>query len=172
MAEHERLAADLAAILQPTYAVRSIHRVKSNGLLMLWSEEVNHVRARLVNPQRATDPSLRPSVPADLLIRSTKVTTFSYPDQSGHSTMYTYVPLDDAAGTQLEVAAAESFWAERLTHSLRSSAISLMVVSAVTSLVILLGGLWMVGRPLDQLVEKVHRVGQGDLVRPSRFATW
>ncbi len=166
LAEHERLAADLAAILQSDlrssqHTPREIERV-----LMLWSEEVNHVRARLVNPQRATDPSLRPSVPADLLIRSTKVTTFSYPDQSGHSTMYTYVPLDDAAGTQLEVAAAESFWAERLGHSLRSSAISLMVVSAVTSLVILLGGLWMVGRPLDQLVEKVHRVGQGDLSGP------
>ncbi len=166
LAEHERLAADLASILQSDlrssqHTPREIERV-----LMVWSEEVNHVRARLVNPQRATDPSLRPSVPADLLIRSTKVTTFSYPDQSGHSTMYTYVPLDDPAGTQLEVAAAESFWAERLSHSLRSSAISLMVVSAVTSLVILLGGLWMVGKPLDQLVEKVHRVGQGDLSGP------
>jgi len=166
LAEHERLAADLAATLKSDlrsaqHTPREIERV-----LMVWSEEVNHVRARLVNPQQASDPSLRPTVPADLLIRSTKVTTFSYPDPSGHSTMYTYVPLDDAAGTQLEVAAAESFWTERLSHSLRNSAISLMVVSAVTSLVILLGGLWMVGKPLDQLVEKVHRVGQGDLSGP------
>lgn len=166
LAEHERLAADLAATLQSDlrssqHTPREIERV-----LMVWSEEVNHVRARLVNPQHASDPSLRPTVPADLLIRSTKVTTFTYPDPSGLSTMYTYVPLDDAAGTQLEVAAAESFWTERLSHSLRSSAISLIVVSAVTSLVILLGGLWMVGKPLDQLVEKVHRVGQGDLSGP------
>ncbi len=166
LAKHERLAADLATILQSDlhssqHTPREIERV-----LMVWSEEVNHVRARLVNPQRVGDPTLRPTVPADLLVRSTKIATFSLPDPSGHNTMYTYVPLDDAVGTQLEVAATESFWIERLTHSLRSSAISLLVVSAVTSLVILLGGLWMVGKPLDQLVEKVHRVGQGDLSGP------
>ncbi|MEO8268903.1 MAG: HAMP domain-containing sensor histidine kinase [Aureliella sp.] len=166
LAEHEQLAADLAAILQSDLRSSQHTPREMETLLTVWSEEINHVRARLVNPQQASDPLLRPSVPADLLIFSTKVTTVSYPDSSGHSTLYTYVPLGDSVGTQLEVAVAESFWSDRLSQALRSSAISLMVVSAVTSLVILLGGLWMVGKPLDQLVEKVHRVGQGDLSSP------
>ncbi len=166
LAEHERHAADLAATLQSAlrnsqYSPRELEQV-----LLTWSEEVNHVRVRLVNPQRALDPELRPAVPAELFIKSTEVTSFTYPDRSGQVTMFTYIPLDNPAGVQLEVAAPESFWSDRLSDSLRRSAISLVVVSAVTSLVILFGGLWMVAKPLDQLVEKVHRVGQGDLSGP------
>lgn len=161
-AEHERLAATLQSALQSSqYSPREVEQV-----LLAWSEEDNRVRVRLVNPLRASDPALCPAVPAELVVSSTEVTTFTYPDRSGQYTMFTYVPLDDPAGTQLEVAAPESYWSDRLSDALRRSAISLLVVSAVTSLVILFGGLWMVAKPLDQLVEKVHRVGQGDLTGP------
>ena len=166
LTEHERHAADLAATLQS--ALRNAHYTprEVEQVLVAWSREVNYVRVRLVNPRQMVDPALRPDVPAELVIRATDVTTLSYPNRAGQNTMYTYVPLDDPAGAQLEVAAPESFWSDRLSQSLRSSAISLVVVSAVTSLVILFGGLWMVGRPLDELVDKVHRVGQGDLSGP------
>lgn len=163
LAEHERHAADLAATLRSALreAPRSIPDVQK--VLIARSEEVRHVRLRLVNPERPFDSSLRPSVPAELIIRTTEIATFSYPDDRGQDTMYTYVPLNDAAGTCLEVAAPQSFWAERLSQTLSRSAIALVAVSAATSLVILLGGMWMVGKPLDQLVEKVHRIAQGDL---------
>lgn len=162
LAEHERLAATLQSALQNSqYSPREVEQV-----LLAWSEDDNRVRVRLVNPLRAGDPTLCPTVPAELVVSSTEVTTVVYPDRSGQYTMFTYVPLDDPAGTQLEVAAPESYWSDRLSDALRRSAISLLVVSAVTSLVILFGGLWMVAKPLDQLVEKVHRVGQGDLSGP------
>ncbi len=164
--EHERHAADLAATLQSALRASPRAMAEVQQVLIERSEEVHHVRLRLVNPNRPFDTSLRPSVPANLVVSSTEVITFSYPDHAGHDTMYTYVPLHDAAGTHLEVAAPQSYWSQRLTQSLSRSAIALVAVSTVTSLVILMGGLWMVAGPLEQLVEKVHRVGQGDLSGP------
>jgi two-component system NtrC family sensor kinase len=163
LAEHEQLAADLAAILETALRAAPHSMADVQQVLIAKSEEVHRVRVRLVNPNRPQDSSLRPSVPAELVVRSTEVTTVFYPDDTGHDTMYTYVPLHDAAGTRLEVAAQQAYWLELLSESFSRSAIALLVVSAVTSLVILLGGFWMVGKPLDQLVEKVHRIGQGDL---------
>ena len=164
--ERERHAVDLAATVQS--ALRASPRAMADvqQVLIERSAEVHHVRLRLVNPSRPFDSSLRPSVPANLLFSSTEVITFSFPNDAGHDTMYTYVPLRDAAGTHLEVAATQDYWSQRLKRSLISSAIALVAVSAVTSIVILLGGLWMVAWPLEQLVEKVHRVGQGDLSGP------
>ncbi|MCA9132644.1 MAG: HAMP domain-containing histidine kinase [Planctomycetales bacterium] len=166
LAEHERHAADLAATLQSSLQQTPAALGDVEQVLMAWSREVRHVRVRLVNPYRAADDDLRPAVPAELVVTTTEVTTFTHPDPAGQSTMYTYVPLDDGAGTRLEVAAPESFWSDRLARTLRSSAIALLAVSLATSLVILLGGLWMVGKPLEQLVAKVQRVGQGDLSLP------
>jgi signal transduction histidine kinase len=80
--------------------------------------------------------------------------------------IYTYVPLADVAGSQLEVAAPEANWSERLRQSLLVSAMAFLAVSLATSVVILLGGFWMVGKPLEQLVAKVQRIGEGDLSRP------
>ncbi len=166
LAEHERRAADLAAMLQSAMRNSQYNPHELEQVLVACVNDDNQVRVRLVNPLRALDPALRPAVPAELGIQSNEVTTFSYPDRSGQYTMFTYVPLGIPGGTQLEFAAPESYWSDLLSDALRRSAISLVAVSAVTSLVILLGGLWMVGRPLDQLVEKVHRVGQGDLSGP------
>ncbi len=166
LAEHERHAADLAATLQASLRSSSLRPLTVQEVLLAWSTEVNHVRVRLVNPRQVLDSSLRPVVPAELVIRSRDITTFSFPNQAGQPMMVTYVPLGDSSGSQLEVAAPESFMSDRLRQALHSSAVSLLVVSAVTSLVILLGGMWMVGKPLDQLVHKVQRVGEGDLSGP------
>jgi two-component system NtrC family sensor kinase len=166
LAEHERHAADLAATLQSALRQSPQMLEDVEQVLEVWSREVRYVRVRLVNPRRPGDLSLSPSVPAELVMTATEVTTVIYPAPSGQRTMYTYVPLDDGNGTKLEVAAPESFWTERLTHTLRSSAIALLAVSLASSLVILVGGYWMVGRPLDALVEKVKRIGQGDLSQP------
>ncbi len=166
LAEHERHAADLAATLQASLRSSSRTPQAVQEALLAWSAEVSHVQIRLVNPRQMLDPSFRPSVPPELVIRSSEISTFSFPDPAGQPTMYTYVPLGDPSGSQLEVAAPESFTSDRLRQALHSSAISLLVVSAVTSLVILLGGMWMVGKPLDQLVHKVQRVGVGDLTGP------
>ncbi len=162
LTEHEQHATDLAAMLRSAPDSMS----KEQQVWIAQSEEVHHVRLRLVNPHRPYDPSLRPTVPTDLVIRVTEVTTFSLPNDAGEETMVTYVPLHDAAGTQLEVAKPQAYWSKQLSDSLRRSAIALLAVSTVTSLVILLGGLWMVGKPLDLLVQKVQRIGHGDLSGP------
>lgn len=158
LAEHEQRASELAATLQSALHTSKVQDL--DQILLAWSREVRHVRVRLV------DESRRPSVPQRMLVESTQVVTIAYPDGHGGNTMYSYIPLGDAKGTKLEVAAPESFWSDRLAQSLRNSALALLAVSAATSLVILLGGMWMVGKPLNQLVQKVHRIGQGDLSGP------
>ncbi len=158
LAEHEQRASELAATLQSALQTASVEDV--DQILLAWSREVRHVRVRLVDDAR------RPSIPTNMVIESTQVVTLAYPDGNGRNTMYSYIPLGDAKGTKLEVAAPESFGSDRLAQSLRNSAIALVAVSAATSLVILFGGMWMVGKPLDQLVQKVHRIGQGDLSGP------
>ncbi len=47
-----------------------------------------------------------------------------------------------------------------------SSLIALLGVAALSGLVIVIGGVRMVGKPLNALIEKVHRVGQGDFSEP------
>ncbi len=164
LADHERHASELAATLQSALSSPRIQNV--DQILLAWSREVQHVQVRLVNPEDPLNSARRPAVPTNLVVRSTEVITLLYPSRTGQNMMYSYIPLNDTSGTKLEVAAPESFSLDRLGNSLRNSAIALVAVSAATSIVILLGGMWMVGRPLDQLVEKVHRVGQGDLSGP------
>jgi signal transduction histidine kinase len=53
-----------------------------------------------------------------------------------------------------------------LHASLVSSAISLLAVTLFSGLVIVVGGVRMVGRPLNQLIDKIHRVGAGDFSGP------
>lgn len=166
LAIQQRHAADLAALLQSALRTvpHAMPEVQQSWISSL--DESHELRFRVVNPNSPYDDLLRPSVPAHLVIRATQITTFSYPDDSGQDTLYTYVPLDDAAGTRLEVAELQTYWSQQLSDSLSYSAIALLAVSVVTSFVILLGGLWMVGKPLDLLVEKVQRIGQGDLSGP------
>jgi signal transduction histidine kinase len=164
--EHERFAADLAVTLQSALSQAPKTPADVEQVLTIWSREIQHVQMRLVNPDFGGDARLRPSVPSELVVTATEVTTITYPAPSGRRTMYTYVPLEDGRGTRLEVARPESFWTERLQQTLRNSAIALLAVAAATSLVILVGGYWMVGKPLDTLVEKVQRIGQGDLSQP------
>lgn len=166
LGEHERNATNLAATLKSALgdAPRAVSDI--DQVLTAWSREMRYVQIRLVNPNAPKGTRLHPSVPHELIVSQTEILTITHPNHAGRNTMYTYVPLEDAAGSQLEVAAPESFWTDRLVGTLRRSAVALAAVSLATTFVILLGGLWMVGKPLGLLVDKVQRVGQGDLGGP------
>ncbi|MEM1069508.1 MAG: HAMP domain-containing sensor histidine kinase, partial [Planctomycetota bacterium] len=73
---------------------------------------------------------------------------------------------EDAAAGHIEVAAPDTSAQQRWEQSLFSSLMALAGVATLSAVVILIGGVTMVGKPLNQLISKVHRVGEGDFNHP------
>ena len=121
---------------------------------------------------RGSDDTRRPSVPLEMIMSKREVTTISMPDPSGQDVLYTYVPVEgdgtasaDPTGS-IEISAPNVLAAERFHRSLLSSLLALLGVATLSGIVILVGGVTMVGKPLNELIEKVQRVGRGDFGGP------
>jgi len=91
--------------------------------------------------------------------------SFKERDKNSTGYRYTYVPVavnEDRPGA-LELS-------EPLTHlydyaymTVARTVVLAVVLMLVSGFVALLLGIWMVGQPLDQIIEKIRRVGSGDL---------
>ncbi len=172
MADHQRYAAALAATMQPTFqeAIRSGDPDEMQRFITQSTRE--HVSIRMVQWNSGSDDARRPSVPLSMIISNREVTTISMPDPSGQDVLYTYVPVegDGAANANptgsIEVSAPNVLSAQRFHRSLRSSLLAMLGVATLSGIVILVGGIAMVGKPLNELIEKVQRVGRGDFSGP------
>ncbi|MEZ6137555.1 MAG: ATP-binding protein [Pirellulaceae bacterium] len=165
-AEHERHAIDLAATLESSLGDMGPRAMADvENVLTLWSRSVQHVRVRLVNPDWDV-ARFRPTVPVEVISSRTEIQTFRYPAPTGELCLYTYVPLQDESGMRLEVAGQPDRWGNRLSDTLGRSALALLAASVISSIAILVGGIWMVGRPLENLLAKVRKIGHGDLSSP------
>ncbi len=173
--EHERYATDLAATIQSTLADRGLSPQELPRFVAQSSGVVQHVEMRWV--ERNGIGQLSPSAPRELIWSHREVTTFSMPDRAGRPYLYTYVPVgtsatgadadvDSLSGGRIEVAAPDTATASRVRQSLISSLIALLGVATLSGIVIWVGGVNMVGKPLSQLIDKVHRVGEGDFEGP------
>lgn len=109
----------------------------------------------------------RPRVPLEKLepVRQGQEISFKARDSGNTGYRYTYVPVavDKDRPGALEL--AESLtqlnaYARRTVFRTVVLAGSLMLVSGLVAILL---GVWMVGRPLNQIIEKVRRVGLGDL---------
>ena len=177
MAGHERYASDLAATLRPSIqdAMRGSDHEVLQQVVTQSTREVRHVRARWVKSNSPTEGTMQPLVPIQMIISKEQITTVSVPDHSGQDVIYTYVPISDdeiANGDQtgsIEISAPDVESDQRLLQSLLSSLIALVGVATLSGIVIILGGIVMVGKPLNQLIEKVQRAGQGDFDGPLRL---
>ncbi len=161
IAEHQRHAAELADAVQQSPAQQT----------NLWRNELRIRESRIRFVQFDSGNSrYRPTVPAEMIVLSREVTTVRMPDESGGDRLYTYVRTNDKSDPSseelLEISSPDPGSAERLRRSLMSSLIALVGVATLSGLVIVLGGVKLVGKPLNKLIDKVHRVGQGDFSGP------
>jgi signal transduction histidine kinase len=89
-----------------------------------------------------------------------------YKDGTGY--LYTYIPMkvDERKPGALELSESLS----RLDDYTRKAIIRIFILMGelilIAGLAALLIGIGMIGRPLNRLIEKVHRVGKGDLSEP------
>ena len=172
IAEHERHAAELADAVRQTIP-RKDGAAPSRELRsqLGWDViQIRETRIRLVEVGTG-DKMYRPSVPAEMIIATREVRTVRMTDENGQDRLYTYIPLDDGSSDRsqaesLEVSSPDPGAAARVRRSLISSLIALLGVATLSGLVIVIGGVRMVGRPLNSLIKKVHRVGQGDFSQP------
>ena len=165
--EHERYAKDLAATIQSTMRDRGIPSQDISQYLSRSRGVVQHVQVRWVELNEGGRS--RPTVPTELILARREVTTFGMPDRSGQPFLYTYVPVfgdNELPAGQIEVAAPDTASARRMRQSLITSLVALIGVATLSGIVIWVGGVHMVGKPLNQLIEKVHRVGNGDFDEP------
>ena len=170
MADHQRYASDLAATLQQAMPGNDPNELSK--FVAQSTREFRHVQVRVVEFSAGGDRSRQPSVPPGMIFSKTEVTTTSMRDPAGRDVLYTYVPVQrdgtanaDSIGS-IEVSAPNVVATERLGRSLLSSLIALLGVATLSGIVILVGGVVMVGKPLNRLIEKVHRVGKGDFSGP------
>ena len=68
----------------------------------------------------------------------------------------------DPTGGAIEIRADDPQYATRLYQSLRRSGLALAAVTLLSGGVIYVGGVRMVGRPLDRLIDRVERIGRGE----------
>lgn len=169
IAEHQRYARDLAATLRSAMADRDVPPHELGRYFTQSTSVVQHVRVRWVELNGTGDAS--PSVPREMILARREVSTFTMPDDLGQPHFYTYLPVSDSQDPSeghIEVAAPDTGASERLRQSLISSLMALLGVATLSGVVVWIGGINMVAKPLNQLIEKVHRVGQGDFDEPVR----
>ncbi len=128
------------------------------------------IRVRLVWLTEASEPGPRPIVALASLapLDSGEFVSQEVRAPSGEGHLYTYAPLDVNSSTPSALEFSESL--ADLDNYTRATVVRVVIhtlVMAILSAVgVLLFGVFVVGRPLGKLVDKVHRVGLGDLSAP------
>lgn len=91
----------------------------------------------------------------------------SISDKDGSSVAHTLVPLtiDGNNIGGVEVSQSTEQHDRFIRGSLLASLLSLLGVASLSGVVIYFGGIQLVGRPLDKLIDQVHQIGDGKLVQ-------
>ena len=114
--------------------------------------------------------------PKDFVLKQKEITTFTRMDEFGQPRFYSYLPLANgpssaAKNQHIEVSDTDHQATQRIRRSLVSSIVALLGVTSLSGVIIWIGGVRMVGRPLTLLTEKVQRIGQGDFTNPVELKT-
>jgi two-component system, NtrC family, sensor kinase len=82
--------------------------------------------------------------------------------------LHTCVPIDSAGVRQGAIELTERLPKERLAvwTAVKDAAFTAAAIASVSALLSLLFGVWLVGRPVNVLVEKARRIGRGDFSGP------
>ena len=166
-AEHQKFASELVRSLQPNIdqAIQE-NRVLEIPSTMQISSRLQQVTMRWVEVASTYSGSQQPS-PLNLLIAEQRL--FSACRAVRQPVVYTYSRCSRGPGGPKQVrlsAVPDNSMNTRFQHSLSTSLIALVGVASLSGLVIFVGGIRMVGKPLNQLIDKVKRVGEGDFTGP------
>jgi two-component system NtrC family sensor kinase len=79
--------------------------------------------------------------------------------------LYTYIPLavESARGGALELSESLAAEADFTRTSIVDAVVAAVVLVALSGVIAMLLGTWLVARPLQRLIDKARRVGAGDL---------
>ena len=114
--------------------------------------------------------------PRDLVLKQKEITTITRIDEFGQPRFYSYLPLEKGNSSstdnqRIEISDTDHDATQRIRRSLVSSLMALIGVTSLSGIIIWIGGVKMVGRPLMLLTEKVQRIGQGDFTGPVQLRT-
>ena len=114
--------------------------------------------------------------PRDLVLKQKEITTITRIDEFGQPRFYSYLPLGKSNSSstdnqRIEISDTDHEATQRIRRSLISSLMALVGVTSLSGIIIWIGGVKMVGRPLMLLTEKVQRIGQGDFTGPVQLRT-
>ena len=92
--------------------------------------------------------------------------------EPAQSSLVTHVPVREAGELigVIEIAESLSVRDAFLRSSIESTALATASMVLVSGVVVLVFGVWLVGRPLALLTDKANRVGRGDLAGPLALA--
>ncbi len=149
---------------------------KANGeqramqLLEEANDEERLVSVRWVWLDEEANENYRPRVPRSSLTTVLKGESVTLPlqDQAGHEFLYRYEPLELAGSRPAALEFGKSL---DILDTFRHNAVTRSLLLAVGFilggvLIVSVLGVTLIGRPLNQLIEKTRRVGAGDLSGP------
>src|SRR5690606_712863 len=95
------------------------------------------------------------------------------PDEGDQEFLVTHVPVRDGLGAPLgaiEIAESLAVRDAFLRSSIGNTVLATASMVLVSGVVVLVFGVWLMGRPLALLADKARRVGRGDLTGPLTLA--
>ena len=139
------------------------------------NEDEKEIRIRWVWLERSENDRYRPLASQEKLgaLAQGQELCFRERDKQGKGYLYCYVPVtvDPKRSGALELSEPLTRLYQYTRNSVIRVSILVAAVLIVSGLVIVLMGIKMVGQPLTQLVEKIRRVGTGDLTGPVYLST-
>ena len=172
--QHEALAEELAERLRPTL-LSAWQQDRYRGvekLVRQVDETITMVEIRWVWFDAESDPydATRPAVPVHLLreVTETRITTISWPDTTGQTLLHSYVPivLEPSRRGGLEISESTERLDRQALAAILATLGTMGALAVLSAVFIIVVGVRMVGRPLDRLIEKTRRVGEGDFSTP------
>lgn len=129
-----------------------------------------HYQLRFVWLDRQASSAWQPSLPLAELTRVAAGHVWSKRIESGQGLLYTYVPLTAPGSRTGAIEIRESLQDERryIRATWQNTAAATLGLSVLCALLAMWIGILFVGRPTRMLVEKVRRIGMGDLSGPLR----
>ena len=128
----------------------------------------HHWQIRFVWLSAPVDPAWQPALPLDELVQVSQGHSWSKRIESGQGLLYTYVPVIVPKARRAAIEIRESLQDERryIRATWQSTILATLGVIVLCALLASVIGVVFVGRPTRMLVEKVRRIGAGDLSGP------
>ena len=145
-------------------------RKRALQLIEQADKEEYMVNIRWVSLNAPPNDPYSPRMPREKLgmVMQGQEMSFKERKKDGAGYLYTYIPIrvDDKKLGALELSQSLSSLDERAHHAVNRIFILAVILLVLSAIAVLLLGFGMIGRPLHRLIEKIRRIGEGDLSGP------